>query len=130
MTTLEKILAVGNGIMGIFVIYGTLQISRLDAAFTQIGDIKASVAKAEGEVGKTAISVSYIQKDLDEMKSLLKTIDGKLASNFPVKPTYYRVNDLPFFGKELQNIKLKDGFFITPVNPSDAEILEKFAPNK
>jgi len=121
MTKYEKVvggvLAAVNVILGIFVIYATMQVGRLDNAFTQIGDMK-------GSLGEIKANVSHMQGDFAEMKATLRSIDGKLAAS-PVKPTQFFVGDPESFGRAILEIKPKDGFWFSPANPADTDAYQK-----
>ena len=113
LAAVAVIMAVATAFM-----FGTM--SRLDTAFTDIGNIKA-------EVAKVATATEFMRSDLSEIKTTLKSIDQKFASAGPQSPATrsVMVKDFGIFAEYVKAKGLKDGIFVSPVNPSDLAILTK-----
>lgn len=99
--------------------------SRIDALYSDTGNIKADVAKA-------AVATDYIRADLADVKTTLADmraslgrIETRLSSAGPL-PSPTRaviVNDPADFGRKLQTVPL-DGFAVYPRSPEDWDKLK------
>lgn len=92
---------------------------RVDALYTDVGDIKASVAKV-------ATATDFMREDLAEIKVALRGIDKKLASAEPMSAMQvgrFMVQDVPSFGAFLTTTPIMTGLSIGTESPRDAEML-------
>ncbi|WP_374366972.1 hypothetical protein [Dongia sp.] len=124
MTPMEIGTTVVLGIVTLVAGYSALQTSRLDTAFDSIAEVRVQVAT-------TGKDVEYIRRDMDEIKALVTSIDGKLASADPLKkPTTYAVKDIGGFSEYMRKVNAEGPLYIFSDDPSTEDLIQTYIKNQ
>jgi len=108
------VMAFGGGLL-------FMSTGRIDALYTDFGNVKAELAKVSANTENTAKELSRVNDTLKSIDSRMATNAGRFLQSEPIV-----VKDVQQLGKFLQQNRLKGGVFILPEDPVDWGVLKNF----